>query len=70
MNTRQLLLKHHELSQSDPKKAQAFLKEHSDNERFVSLIELGNSFVEGFREYMEERPQEQQAEKEKREAAA
>lgn len=55
MDTRERLLKYRDLYRTNSGEAKKFLDENGHDERFVSLVRLGASFLEGFRDRLEER---------------
>ena len=54
--TRELLVRYHEMSKvGDHKGMRSLLADNAHNKRFVSLIELREAFLTGFREEIERR---------------
>ncbi|MCY2988014.1 MAG: hypothetical protein NTY19_09150 [Planctomycetota bacterium] len=62
MTTRERLLKYRELRKSSPAAAEKFLVENQTDERFVSLVKLGNAFVAGLKTRVRERLSEEEKE--------
>ena len=57
MDTRERLLKYRSLLETNPDAAATFLEENGHDERFASLVQLGTTFLDGFRARLEEQTQ-------------
>lgn len=56
MTTRELLVKFQEIAKSgDDAALRAFVEEHRDNKRFISLVDLRSAFLDGFKKELQDR---------------
>lgn len=55
MGTRYRLLRYSDLLKTDREEAQKFLEDNNCDQRFVSLVDIGTTFVNGFKQRMTDR---------------